>query len=258
MSESWIKIYRRFLDWEWYGKSEMVHLFLHLLLKANVEDKRWQGFVIKRGQLITGRSRLIEETGISERTIRTCLQKLQETGEITVEASNRYSLITICNYDSYQERESESVQQTSSKRPTTDQQMSTTKEYIDSSVEESNKTKITRPKKTKADVAADTKKRMSDFYNSLVPYVNLYGKEMVRSFFDWWSETNKSGSRMRWEMEKTWVLEKRLQYWSRNEKSYRTKSNENSQSDNRTREERDRGASDLVTRLLAENKPVGQ
>ena len=236
----------------------MVHLFLHLLLKANVEDKRWQGIVIKRGQLITGRGSLIAETGISERTIRTCLQKLQETGEIIVEASNRFSLITICNYDSYQEREIESVQQTSNQRPTTDQQTSTTKEGIDSSGEESNKTNITRTKKTKADVAADTKKRMSDFYNSLIPYVKVYGKEMVRSFYDFWSETNKSGSRMRWEMEKTWVLEKRLQYWSRNEKSYSTKSNEISQSDNRTREERDRGASDLVTRLLAENKPVGQ
>lgn len=252
MSESWIKIYRRFLDWEWYGKSEMVHLFLHLLLKANVEDKRWQGIVIKRGQLVTGRGSLIVETGISERTIRTCLQKLQETGEITVEASNRFSLITICNYDSYQEREIESVQQTSNQRPTTDQQTSTTKEYIDSSVEESNKTKITRPKKTKEEVVADTKRRMSEFYNSLIPYVKVYGKEMVRSFYDWWSETNKSGSRMRWEMEKTWVLEKRLQYWSRNEKSYSTKSNGISNGNNTT-EQRTADAARTISAFLSDD-----
>ncbi|WP_091853598.1 hypothetical protein [Prevotella communis] len=254
MSESWVKIYRRFQDWEWYGKSEMVHLFLHLLLNANVKDGRWQGVEIKRGQLITGRNRLMAETGISERVIRTCIQKLQETGEIIVQASNRFSLITICNYESYQDVNPESVQQTSNQSPTNDQQTSTSKEgnIIDSSGEESNKTNITRPKKTKEDVAADTKKRMAAFYNSLIPYVQIYGKEMVRNFYDWWSQTNKSGSRMRWEMEKTWVLEKRIRYWSRNEKSYSTKSNGISNGNNTT-EQRTADAARTISAFLSDD-----
>ena len=236
MSESWIKIYRRFLDWEWYSKSEMVHLFLHLLLKANVEDRRWCGIVIKRGQLITGRGKLIEETGISERTIRTCLQKLQETGEITVEASNRFSLITICNYDSYQERETESVQQTSNQSPTVDQPAVTPP----------------APKKTKADIEAATKKRMADFYNSLIPYVEVYGREMVRAFYNYWSETNKSKSRMRWEQEKTWVLDKRLGYWSKNDKSFSIKSN-GINNGNSTAEQRTIDAARTITAFLADD-----
>lgn len=257
MSESWVKIYRRFQEWEWYGKSEMVHLFLHLLLNANVKDRKWQGLEIKRGQLITGRNRLVAETGISERVIRTCLQKLQETGEIIVEASNRFSLITICNYDSYQDINSESVQQTSNQSPTTDPQPSTPKEdNIDSSGEESNSTNITRtkkPKKTKDEVLAETKKRMADFYNSLVPFVKLYGKEMVRHFYDYWSETNKSGSRMRWEQEPTWVLDKRLQYWSRNEKSYSTKSNGINNNGSTTTEQRTADAARAITTFLSDD-----
>ena len=257
MSESWVKIYRRFQDWEWYGKSEMVHLFLHLLLNANVKDGRWQGVEIKRGQLITGRNRLVAETGISERVIRTCIQKLQETGEIIVQASNRFSLITICNYDSYQYVTSESVQQTSNQSPTNDQQTSTSKEdNIDSSGEESNSTNITRtkkPKKIKEEVIADTKKRMANFYNSLVPYVKAYGKEMVRHFYDYWSETNKSGSRMRFEQEPTWVLEKRLEYWSRNEKSYSTKSNGINNNGSTTTEQRTADAARTITNFLSDD-----
>ena len=82
MEDGWIKVFRRFLDWEWYSETNMVRLFLHLLLKANFEDKRWHGIVIKRGQFVTSISSLKSEILLSARTIRTCLERLQKTGEI--------------------------------------------------------------------------------------------------------------------------------------------------------------------------------
>jgi len=100
--EGWIKLHRKFLKWEWYGKSEMVHLFLHLLLNANHEDKKWRGVMVKRGQLITGIKSLSNETHLSFKKIRTCLSLLQKTGEIGRQSGNQYSIITICNYDDYQ------------------------------------------------------------------------------------------------------------------------------------------------------------
>ena len=39
--EGWVKLHRKFLEWEWYDKSETVHLFLHCLLKANHKDKSY-------------------------------------------------------------------------------------------------------------------------------------------------------------------------------------------------------------------------
>lgn len=209
----------------------MVHLFLHLLLKANSEDKRWQGMEVKRGQVITGRMRLIEETGISERKIRTCLERLKDTGEIEIQSSNRFSVITICNYDIYQPIQLENVQQTSNECPAEDQP--------------------SKPKKTKEQVKAETDKRMKDFYTSLIPYVQTYGKHMVREFYDYWSETNKSGSKMRWEQQPTWVLEKRLQYWSQRDKNYNNKSNEIGNR-NTSSEERARDAANIIARLAAE------
>lgn len=101
-NKGWIKLHRRLLDWEWYSDTNMVRLFLHLLLKANSSDRRWQGREVPKGSLITTGTMLKDETGLSRRTIRTCLARLIATGEIEVEATNRFSLVTICNFDNYQ------------------------------------------------------------------------------------------------------------------------------------------------------------
>lgn len=68
--EGWIKIHRRILSWEWYNDNNVKVLFLHLLLKANHEDKEWNGITIKRGQLLTSVSRLAKETHLSVRQTR--------------------------------------------------------------------------------------------------------------------------------------------------------------------------------------------
>lgn len=110
--EGWIKIYRELLQWEWFGKAEMVQLFLYLLLKAGNKDKQWQGIQVKRGQLVTSNSLIRRDLGLSEQQIRTCLKRLISTGEITYQATNRYVIITICNYDRYQESKCVSNEQT--------------------------------------------------------------------------------------------------------------------------------------------------
>ena len=69
--ESWIKLFREFLNWEWFHKSEMVHLFIWLLLKANVTEQRWQGHVVKRGQVLTTYKEMEQGTHISQQKLRT-------------------------------------------------------------------------------------------------------------------------------------------------------------------------------------------
>ena len=127
MDNGWIKLHRRITKWEWYQDSRMVHLFLHLLLIANHEPRKWQGIIVQRGQLISGRLKLSQETGISEMTIRTCLKKLKSTNEITIKSTNRYSVITICNYETYQDSNQTTNQltnqQLTSNQPATNQQL---------------------------------------------------------------------------------------------------------------------------------------
>lgn len=69
----------------------------------------------------------------------------------------------------------------------------------------------------------DLDKKQKDFYQLLVPLVNEYGKKMIREFFDYWSEPNKSKTKLRWEMEKTWDLKKRLDRWRSNDDKFSKK-----------------------------------
>lgn len=104
MSEAggFIVIHRKIIGWGWYTDSNTKALFLHCLLKANYEDKEWKGIKIKRGSFITSLSKLSIETGMSIQSVRTSLSKLESTGEVTNESTNRYRLITVVKYDDYQ------------------------------------------------------------------------------------------------------------------------------------------------------------
>lgn len=125
--EGWIKLYRKFNDWEWFNISEMVHLYIYLLLNANHEDNEWRGIVVKRGQIVTGLHSLNSKTKISIRTLRTCLDRLKKTKEIDIQTTNKYSIITICNYESYQGEKSKADIQPTNNRQTTDKQTTTNK-----------------------------------------------------------------------------------------------------------------------------------
>lgn len=100
---TWIKIDRKILKWEWYKDNNTKALFLHLLLKANIKDSRFRGVEVKRGQLITSYAHLANETGMSTKTIRTALDHLKITGEISHYPYHDYSLISIEKFDYYQD-----------------------------------------------------------------------------------------------------------------------------------------------------------
>ena len=63
-------------------------------------------------------------------------------------------------------------------------------------------------------------KRETVFYENLACYVGKYPKEMIRAFFDYWTEKNKSGTKMRFELEKTWELGRRLSTWASRDKNF--------------------------------------
>ena len=113
-----IKINRNILNWRWYSDENTFRVFFHLLLKANFKDGEFEKHDIKRGQLITGRKVLAKELNISEQRVRTALDHLKSTNEITITGTSKYSIITIKNYDKYQ-----SVTNTSTNnQPATNQQ----------------------------------------------------------------------------------------------------------------------------------------
>lgn len=122
----WVKIYRKIQSKGYYKRSEYVHLWLHLLLKANHRkvEFMWNGklIIIKEGQLITGRKSLSLETGIPESTIERILKLLENEQQIEQEKTTKFRIITIINWKEYQ-----GEQQADNKWTTNGQQADTNK-----------------------------------------------------------------------------------------------------------------------------------
>jgi biotin operon repressor len=98
----WIKLHRKLTDWKWYLDVPTTKLFIHLLLKTNFTQGNFQGIDIPRGSVVTGRKKLAEETGLSEKQVRTALKHLKKTGEVAIKSYSKFSVVTLVNYDRYQ------------------------------------------------------------------------------------------------------------------------------------------------------------
>jgi len=98
----YIMLFRKIKDWRWYKDGNTFRLFLHLLLEASRKQFDFELHKLLPGQLITGRKALAMDLGLSEQEIRTSINKLKSTSEITIKSTNRFSIVTICNWRIYQ------------------------------------------------------------------------------------------------------------------------------------------------------------
>jgi hypothetical protein len=62
--------------------------------------------------------------------------------------------------------------------------------------------------------------RKLKFASTLEPFQKLYPKQMLSDFYKYWGELNKSGTKFKQELEKTWDLERRLEMWARRDKDF--------------------------------------
>lgn len=102
ISKGYIALFRQFIDWEWFTDINTCHLFIYCLLRANIENTKWKGIELKKGQFITSYSKLSEETGLTYKQVRLGINKLKRTGEVAHEGYSSYSIITIKNWNRFQ------------------------------------------------------------------------------------------------------------------------------------------------------------
>jgi biotin operon repressor len=100
-------------------------------MKANHKEGRWQGVSIERGQHLTSSDKLANELGITRQQIRTSLNKLKSTSEITIKTTSKYTLVTVANYEVYQFKEEKVTNaitiNATNEQPTDNQQITTNK-----------------------------------------------------------------------------------------------------------------------------------
>lgn len=97
-----ISLHRKMLNWGWYDDTNTKVVFIHLLLVANFTDNEWHGIKVPRGSVITSVRSLATELKLSDQKVRTALEHLKSTGEITSKGHSKFTIISIKNYDLYQ------------------------------------------------------------------------------------------------------------------------------------------------------------
>lgn len=99
---SWIKLPRMFMNWQWYQNTNMVHLYLYLLLNANIENKLYFGISIQRGECLVSLSTLSRDTGISRDSVKRYLKKLKDTKDISYKKLSKGRIIVLLDFDKFQ------------------------------------------------------------------------------------------------------------------------------------------------------------
>lgn len=162
----WVKIHRKILDNPIAKKPSWAWLWIFLLLNANHEDKRFifnnRDILVKRGELITGRKQLSKKSGVTQQSIRSALEYLKSTNQITIKPTNKFSIITILNYETYQEVTSKLTNQ----QPASNQQATTNKnDKNDKNITvNSNREEPQVPRNKDIDFILDTYKKYMGFY----------------------------------------------------------------------------------------------
>lgn len=102
LENGFVKLYRSLLKWEWYDDVNTKVVFLHLLLTVSIEDSKWHGITVRRGSRVSSYAKLSEETKLSVRQVRTAIDHLESTGEVTRTKYPKYTVFAINHFDAYQ------------------------------------------------------------------------------------------------------------------------------------------------------------
>ena len=217
MIEGWISLHRKLLENPIIKKEGLLQLFIYCLLKANSSDSKIihnsEEILIKRGSFISSRKHIASDLNQKESTIYKRLKILKKLEICNTKSNNKYTLLTVINYDSYQNPKQESHRKRNNKVTTKEQQSNTNNKDNNNNKENNN---------------TNTREKINIFKNSVLQFKNKYPETMLYEFINYWTEKSKSGI-MRYENEKFFEISKRLATWYKNQKSFKKTNNQNNE-----------------------------
>ena len=101
---TFIKLDRNILDWGWYQDANTFRVFVHLLLKAQIKDETYKGIRIKRGDVVASYGSIGKSLSLTYDQSRTAIEHLKSTNEITIKRHPKFLVISIVNYNRYQDK----------------------------------------------------------------------------------------------------------------------------------------------------------
>lgn len=203
--EGWIKLHRKISEnglWqcEPFTRGQA---WVDLLLLASHQKTffyvRGIKINLERGQLAWSETKLADRWKWSRTKLRKFLNDMEKEQQIIQQKGNVIQIVTVVNYDNYQQKEQQSGQQKNNRKTTEEQQKDTYK----------------NEKK---------EKELIEFKEKALGYSNEYSEEMVKEFIDYWTEENPTKTKYRFQMEKTWSIERRLATWHKRSTQYKPES----------------------------------
>jgi len=211
MMEGWISLHRKILDNPILNRSRIYSNFeawIWLLLKANHKDNKFmlgsELVKVEKGSMITSQKKLCKQFRWGNTKLRNFLKVLQKDKMLLLKTTPKATWITICNYNKLQDKQTANKSMTNRKQ-IADKSLTNTNNNVnkDNNVNNVNKLKVHTKKIT---YILNNKK-----------YLEKYGKPLLQAFVDYWTEQNTNGNRMKYQMEKTFDIDKRLNTWSNND-----------------------------------------
>ncbi|PNQ75204.1 hypothetical protein C1T31_03455 [Hanstruepera neustonica] len=226
-NNGFIMLKRDIMEWEWYQDLNTYKVFMHCLIKVNYSPKKWQGILIDKGEFITSHGSLAHETGLTVSMVRTSLKKLENTGYISITTAN-YTKIRVLNLNEFVSESNqnqvdrvENHSNTASllQKSVDDKEMlADQSQAIDKTLADQSHT-VDRPLATTNTNNNTIKRRKKIFRENVFAHTN-YNSKILKSFHDYWSELDPNGTKMRFESQRFFEIEKRLEKWINNERNY--------------------------------------
>lgn len=203
----WIKIHRKIKD-HWLFTEKRVYskfeAWNFILLSCAFNDRKvvtgTHLIDIKRGQYMTTETVLMNEFQWSKSKLRSFLRLLERDEMILKESDRKKTIITVIKYEDYQIHELNDIP-------------------------DPEKPKVEKPKPQPK--VNDLEKRKQAFKDQLSEYLTFYGPQMIESFFNYWSEPNRSQTKMKFELQQTFHLAMRLSTWQKNDSKFSNNKTQN-------------------------------
>ena len=198
MNKGWISLHRKVLESPLLkmGRSySNFEAFIWLLLHCNYEDKKVlignKLYVCKRGSFITSQKKLMLTFNWGVSRLRSYLDLMESDGTMVVESFSTHTYLTILNFDTYQNTES----QTNRKQ-----------------------TKSKLRSETTNNTNKDNKEiRTQKFFKTVEGVFNKnyssYPKKTLEDFCQYWTESNPNGRKLRYEKQPVFDVSRRLRTW---------------------------------------------
>ncbi|MGV8135877.1 MAG: hypothetical protein AB2L20_11740 [Mangrovibacterium sp.] len=198
----WIKMYRSIKDhWLWPKNRPMTEFeaWIAILIEVNHSGEKVKIgndiYDCQRGEKLYSLDTWARLFNWNKSKVRRFFELLKTDAMIELKSEHKTTRLIICNYESYQDSQNDDETEMKRKRNVDD----------------------TNIRMNKNDKEIYIGKIQKEFYQSLIPFLKEFGKQTIRDFYDYWSEPNKSKTKIRYQIEKTWDTHKRLLRWAKND-----------------------------------------